>query len=45
MSYTLDTMIQVDAALCINCGACVRTCPGGLITKGDDPVPVPIARG
>jgi nitroreductase/NAD-dependent dihydropyrimidine dehydrogenase PreA subunit len=30
----------VDETLCITCGACLRTCPGGLIAKADYPVPV-----
>lgn len=38
--YQLDTMIKVDETLCIQCGACVRACPGGLITKKDFPVPI-----
>jgi len=41
-SYALDTIIKVDERLCIGCGSCLRTCPGGLITKGDR-VPVPTA--
>jgi nitroreductase/NAD-dependent dihydropyrimidine dehydrogenase PreA subunit len=38
--YKLDTMIKVDESLCISCDACIRTCPGGLITKKDFPVPI-----
>jgi len=39
-SYRLDTMINVEESLCINCGACIRACPGGLITKKDFPVAI-----
>ena len=39
-SYKLDTMIRVDESLCINCGACVRACPGGLIAKKDFPIAI-----
>ena len=41
-SYHLDTMIKVDESLCIHCGACIRTCPAGLITKMDFPIPIEI---
>jgi Fe-S-cluster-containing hydrogenase component 2 len=39
-SYKLDTMIKVDESLCIICGACIRACPGGLITKNYFPIPI-----
>jgi nitroreductase/NAD-dependent dihydropyrimidine dehydrogenase PreA subunit len=39
-SYKLDTMIKADESLCIHCDACIRACPGGLITKEDFPVPI-----
>jgi nitroreductase/NAD-dependent dihydropyrimidine dehydrogenase PreA subunit len=38
--YNLDVMIKVDESLCIGCGSCIRTCPAGLITKKDFPVPI-----
>lgn len=38
-AYKLDTIIKVDESLCIGCGACIRTCPGALITKEKFPVP------
>lgn len=40
-AYRLDEIIEVDESLCIGCDACIRCCPGGLITK--DKIPVPTA--
>jgi nitroreductase/Pyruvate/2-oxoacid:ferredoxin oxidoreductase delta subunit len=38
-SYKLDAIIKIDESLCINCDACIRCCPGGLIAEGKFPVP------
>ena len=40
-TYTMHTIIKADESLCINCGSCIRACPGGLITKNEFPVPIP----
>ena len=36
----INEIIRVDGSLCIGCGISIRTCLGGLITKGDQ-TPVP----
>ena len=33
-------MIKVDESLCIHCAACIRACPGGLITIKEFPIPI-----
>ena len=42
--YKLDTIINVDKSLCIKCDACIRCCPGPVITRDPkDQFPVPTA--
>jgi len=38
-AYKMDKIIKIDEGLCIKCDACIRCCPGGLITKDIFPVP------
>ena len=43
-TYTMDTIIKVDKSLCIKCDACIRCCPGPVITKdNEDQFPIPTA--
>ena len=39
-TYKFETIIKVAENLCINCGSCVRACPGSLITKKDFPTAI-----
>ena len=43
-TYKLDTIIEADESLCIGCGNCIRTCLGGLVTRGDR-APLPALDG
>lgn len=43
-AYIMDTIIKVEESLCIKCDACIRCCPGPVITNdAENRLPVPTA--